>query len=44
MTQNIIIKNPSQKIIQAFDAMRTKKQQQIKKLAAMKQCAHTITI
>lgn len=44
MTRNITIKNPSQKMIQVFDALREKKQQQIKKLTAKKQCTFTIVV
>lgn len=33
MTRNITIKDPSQKMVQVFDALREKKQQQIKKLS-----------
>lgn len=44
MTRNITIEKPSQKMIQAFDALREKKQQQMKKLADKKNCTFTITI
>lgn len=44
MTRNIIIKNPSPKMIQTFDALREKKQLQIKKLAEKKQCTFTIVV
>ncbi len=44
MTRNITIKNPSQKMIQVFDSLREKKQQQIKKLAEKKQCTFTIVV
>lgn len=44
MTRNITIKNPSQKMIQVFDALREKKKQQQKMLAEKKQCTFTIVI
>ncbi len=44
MTRNITIKNPSQKMIQVFDALREKKQQQIKKLSEKKQGTFTIVV
>ena len=44
MTRNITIKNPSQKMIQVFDALREKKQQQIKKLSENKQCTFTVIV
>ncbi len=44
MTQNITIKNPSPKMIQVFDALREKKQQQIKKLTEKKECTFTINV
>ena len=44
MTRNITIKNPSPKMIQAFEALREKKQQQTKKLAEKKQCTFTILV
>lgn len=44
MTRNIIIKNPSQKMIQVFDALREKKQQQIKKLAGKEQGTFRIIV
>ncbi len=44
MTRNITIKNPSQKMIQVFDSLREKKQQQMKKLAKKKQCTFTIVV
>lgn len=44
MTQNITIKNPSQKMLQVFEAMREKKQQQIKKLTEKKQGTFTIHV
>lgn len=44
MTRDIIIKNPSPKMIQVFDALRDKKQQQIKKLSEKKQCTFTIVV
>jgi len=44
MTRNITIKNPSQKMIQVFDALREKKQQQIKKLTEKEQCTFTIVV
>lgn len=44
MTRNITIENPSQKMIQVFDALREKKQQQIKKLSEKKQCTFTIVV
>lgn len=43
MTLDIIIKNPSPKMIQVFDALRDKKQQ-IKKLSEKKQCTFTIVV
>lgn len=44
MTRNITIKNPSQRMIQVFDILRDKKQQQIKKLIEKKQCTFTIEV
>lgn len=44
MTRNITIKNPSQKMIQFFDALREKKQQQMKKLSEKKQCTFTVLV
>ena len=44
MTRNITIKNPSQKMIQVFDALREKKQQQIKKLTEKQQGTFTIIV
>lgn len=44
MTRNITIKNPSKKMIQVFDSLREKKQQQMKKLAEKKQCTFTIVV
>ena len=44
MTRNIIVKNPSQKMIQVFEALREKKQQQVKKLADKKECTFTILV
>lgn len=44
MTRNITIKNPSQKMIQVFDALREKKEQQIKKLTDKNQCTFTIIV
>ncbi len=44
MTRNITIKNPFQRMIQVFDILRDKKQQQIKKLTEKKQCTFTIEV
>lgn len=44
MTRNITIKNPSQKMIQVFDALREKKKRQVKKLTEKKQCTFTIVV
>lgn len=44
MTKNIIIKNPSQGMIQIFDGLREKKQRQIKKLSEKKRCTFTVMI
>ncbi len=44
MTRNITIKNPSQKMIQVFESLREKKQQQTKKLAEKEQCTFTIVV
>ena len=44
MTRDITIKNPSQKAIQIFEALKEKKQQQIKKLSAKKQCTLTTIV
>lgn len=44
MTRNITIKNPSPKMIQVFDALREKKQQQMKKLAEKDRCTFTIVL
>ena len=44
MTRNIVIKNPSQKMIQVFESLREKKRQQMKKLAEKEQCTFTINV
>ena len=44
MTRNITIKTPSPKMIQVFDDLREKKQQQIKKLSEKKECTFTIVV
>lgn len=44
MTRNIIINNPSQKMIQVFDALKEKKRQQTKKLVNKKECTVSIEI
>lgn len=44
MTRNITIKNPSQKMIQVFEALREKKQRQIKKLTEKNRCTVTIEV
>ncbi len=44
MTRNITIKNPSPKMIQVFDALREKKQQQIKKLIEKDECTITVVV
>ncbi len=44
MTRNIVIKNPSPKMIQVFDTLKERKQQQLKKLADKKQAMFTIVV
>lgn len=44
MTRNITIQNPSPKMIQVFDALREKKQQQIKNLSEKKECTFTVNV
>ncbi len=44
MTRTINIKKPSPKMIQVFDSLRDKKQQQIAKLANTKECVFTIKV
>lgn len=44
MTQNTTIKNPSPKMIQIFEALRQKKEQQVRKLAEKEQCTFTIIV
>lgn len=44
MTQNITINNPSPRTKQFFDALREKKECQISKLKADKECTFTINI
>lgn len=44
MTQNIIVSNPSKRVIQTLEALRDKKQQQLKKLSEMKECTFTIKV
>lgn len=44
MTKYITITNPSPTLIQVFDALREKKQQQIKKLSDKKECTFTIKV
>ena len=44
MTKNITIANPSPKLLQFFDALRDKKQQQIEKLSGQKECIFTVKV
>ena len=44
MTRTIVIKEPSQRMIQVFDSLRDKKCQQIEKLASKKECVFTIKV
>ncbi len=44
MTRNIIIKNPSPQMIQVFDSLREKKQQQIKRLQDKNEGTFTIIV
>lgn len=44
MTRDIVIKNPSPKMIQVFDLLRDRKQAQMKKLAEMERCNITIHV
>lgn len=44
MTKDIVIKTPTPKLIKVFDALREKKQQQMKKLAEKKQCTFTVIV
>lgn len=44
MTRNIVIKNPSPRMIQVFDELRERKQKQIKKLSEKKQGTFTIVV
>lgn len=44
MTRNITITNPSTKMVQVFEALREKKQQQIKKLAENKSCTYIVNV
>lgn len=44
MTRNIVIANPSAKMIQVFDTLKEKQQQQIKKLINKKQATFSITV
>lgn len=44
MTRNITIKTPSPKMIQVFESLRDKKEQQLKKLAEKKECTFTINV
>lgn len=44
MTRNIIIKNPSPKMIEVFGALREKKRQQMKKLADKEQGTFTVRV
>lgn len=44
MTRNITIKTPSQKMIQVFESLREKTQQQMKKLDENKQCTFTLVV
>ncbi len=44
MTRNIVINNPSQKMIQVFESLREKKRQQMKKLTEKEQCTFTINV
>lgn len=44
MTRNIIIKNPSPKMVQVFESLREKKQHQIKKLTEKSQCTFSVVV
>lgn len=44
MTKDITIKTPTPKVIKMFDALREKKQKQIKKLVESKQCTFTVVV
>lgn len=44
MTRTITIKKPSQRMIQVFDSLREKKQQQIEKLTNKKECVFTVKV
>ncbi len=44
MTKNIVIKNPSQKLIHLFDTLRERKQKHIKELSEKKQVTFTIIV
>ena len=44
MTRNIVIKNPSPKMIQVFDLLRDRKKEQMKKLSELDHCTVTIRV
>lgn len=44
MTKNVTYEQPSQKMIQMFEQLREKKQQQIKKLTEKEKCTFSINI
>lgn len=44
MTRTIVIKEPSQRMIQVFDSLRDKKHQQIEMLTKKKECVFTVKV
>lgn len=44
MTRTITIEKPSERMIQVFDSLREKKQQQIERLTGKKECVFTIKV
>lgn len=44
MTKNITIKNPSEKMMEVFKSLQTKKEQQTDKLSTKEQCTFTIKV
>lgn len=44
MTRTITIKQPSKRMIQVFDSLREKKQQQIDKLTTKEECVFTVKV
>lgn len=44
MTKDITVKNPSQSLIEVFNILKEKKDQQVKKLSDQEKCTVTIKV